>query len=1088
MMQKNYKWLKSRTLPRLGMILLVMLTAFTVTKAQDPLLRFPDIHGDQIAFVSGEDIWSVPAEGGVARRLTFNDGEERYPKFSPDGSMIAFTGEYDGNSDVYVMNSNGSDIRRVTFHPGYDEVVGWNAQKNKIMFASNRFSTSRYLKLYLIAPDGTGLEELIMYDAAHGSFSPDGSKIAYNKVSRENRTWKRYTGGLAQEVYIYDFANDTEKNITNFDGTDRLPMWVGDKIYFSSDRDRVLNIYAYDTKSDAITQITHHKDYDIRRPGNDNNSIVYELGGDIWKLDLASGNTAKVPVDIYVDMEETRPYMTDVTDMIRNFDISPSGQRAVIGARGELFSVPKESGITRNLTKSSGARDRDAVWSPDGKYIAWLSDKSGEYQVYIIDPKGNEEAVKLTNFKDGYRHTLKWSPDSKKIGFTDQTLTLYVLDVDSKKVTKVDKAEYENVDVSINLKPIFDFSWSPDSRYIVYSKMNSSYMYQLYVYNLENGDIHGLSDGLFHDFGPVFTKDGKHILFISDRTYDPTYGDIEWEMVYKDVAGIYALTLQADGPPFLPLESDEEGKAAEDKSDAQVQVAFDFDGISNRVEALPLDRGNYRKLSVNETTLFYQNADKGDFNRFEFRAVPSMDLYSYSFADRKQNKLVSGIKGYRLSADGKQIIFEKGKNISIMPAGGTAEGAHQLDLSDLKMMLDPLAEWHQIFNEAWRMERDFYYEPNMHGIDWKHMKEKYGKLIDRATCRQDVQFIIGELIGELNTSHTYVYGGDTRREADRVNIGVLGIDWKADNDRYQITKIFRERDWSRKIYPPLAKPGLDVSEGDYILKVNDSEVSTDKNFYSYFVGLAGQQVQLTVNSQPSLSGAHTITVVPAYSEHGMRYMSWLERNRQKVDEVSDGKIGYVYLPDTYNGSATDFPRYFYSQTKKEGIIVDGRFNGGGLDPEIFLQRLLKKPHGYWTRRYSADQTIPALAVDAYMACLTNRYAGSGGDELPYEFRWHDMGPIIGTRTWGGLVGVSMFIQLIDGGGLTAPDYRIYNREGKWVVENKGITPDIVIDIDSKKMAEGTDTQLMKAVDVLMQKISENPRKWPKHEPYPVDKE
>ncbi len=1082
----SYKNKFQKTLITFSLALFAAL-AFTA-KAQNPILHMPDIHENNIVFVAGGDIWKSPAGGGLAQRLTFDDGDELNPSFSPDGKMIAFTGQYDGNPDVYVMNADGSDIRRVTYHPGYDEVVGWHPEKNKVIFSSGRNSTTRYTKLFLISPDGTGIEELIMYDAARGSFSPDGSKIAYNKVSRENRTWKRYVGGLAQEVYINDFNTDTETNISNFEGTDRMPMWIGDKIYFTSDRDRVLNIFAYDTQSNSINKITNHQEWDTRFPGHDQKSIVYEQGGDLWKLDLASGNTAQIPVEINVDMEETRPYLKTVSKELHGFDISPAGERALIVARGEVFSVPVENGPTYNLSRNSGANDRFATWSPDGKNIAYLSDKSGEYQIYIADNKGNEEAVALSNFKDGFRHSLRWSPDSKKIAFTDQTLTLYILDINTKNITKVDKAEFENVDVSLTKKPINDFSWSPDSRFVVYSKMNEAYMYQLYMYGLDDKNIHHISQELFHDYSPVFSADGQHLFFISDRRYDPTYGDIEWEMVYKDVAGIYAMTLQVDGPSILPFKNDEVN-AEKTEAAKNIPVKIDFEGLTERTETLPLEKGNYRKLSVNESSLFYLNAEKGDFNKFEFRAVESMSLYAYDFASEKQKELIADINDYQLSASGSHLIWKKGNAMAILKAGSPAESAATLDLSNLKMQFEPKAEWKQIFDEAWRMERDYYYEPGMHGQDWDMMKEKYGALIARASSRQDVRYIIGKLIGELNTSHTYIYGGDRQRSGDYVNVGMLGINFKADekNKRYQITKIFGESDWSRGVYPPLTKPGINVKEGDYILAVNGRELTSDLNFYSYFIDLAGKQVTLTINSQPTMEGARELVVEPARSESQMRYIDWLEWNRKTVDEASGGKIGYIYLPDTYNGSAIDFPRYFYSQTKKEGIIVDGRFNGGGLDPEIFLQRLLKKPHGYWTRRNSADQTIPALAVDAQMACLTNRYAGSGGDELPYEFRWNGMGPIIGTRTWGGLVGVSMFIDLIDGGGLTAPDYRIYNAKGEWVVENEGITPDIIIDIDSKKMAEGYDTQLMKAVEVILKDIEENPRTFPVHEAFPVDR-
>ena len=1070
------------------LFLLIFLFASFSVFAQNPMMQYPDIYENTIVFVSGGDIWKAPADGGIAVRLTFSDGQENFPKFSPDGKMIAFSAEYDGNTDVYVMNVNGGEITRVTYHPGFDEVIGWNQNKHKIMFTSGRNSTSRYSKMFLISPDGSDLEEMIMYDAARGSFSPNGSIIAYNKDSQDNATWKRYKGGRAQEIYTYDLTTNVETNISNYLGSDRFPMWIGDKIYFSSDRDRVLNIYYYDTNSKKIEQVTKHTEYDVQHPSDGGNMIVYEVGGDIWKLDVATKETKKVPIQILADMEETRPYLKDISKEVQGIDISPSGKRALVVARGEVFTVPVSDGPTRNISNNCGARDKDAVWSPDGKWIAYISDKTGEYEIYVVNPNGKEEAIKLTTHKDGYRHTLKWSPDSKKIAYTDQLLTLYYIDVATKTITKVDKEEFENVDVSQDVKSIYDYSWSPDSRFITYSKMNKDFVYQLYVYNLETKAINCLSNGLFSDSSPVFTKDGDYIIFVSNRRFEPTYCDIEWEMVYQKVAGIYAIALRKDVKSILPYKSDEEFVTdATPKASTTPQIRFDFDGITDRVEALPLKRGNYRNLAVNGSNLFYLNGSEGNFNRFEVGSHDPMNLYSYSFNKRKESTLVESIDGFKLSFDGESIIYQKDGGVSIVAASG-GEGK-PVKLNGLKFWYEPLKEWTQIFNDAWRLERDYYYEAGMNGQDWNFMKQKYGKLVDRASCRQDLTFIIGELIGELNTSHTYVYGGDSKRKADRVNVGMLGADYKVDaqNNLYQFSKIYKERDWSRETWPPLAKPGINIIEGEYLLKVNNVDVKANKEVYSYFVGLAGKQVTLTVNSKPTLVGAREVVVEPVGNENNIRYMDWLESNRLAVDKASNGKIGYIYMPDTWNGSATDFPKYFYSQAHKEGIILDGRFNGGGLDPEIFLQRLLKKPHGFWTRRNSVDQTIPFYAVQAQMALLTNRYAGSGGDELPYEFQWNKMGPVIGTRTWGGLVGVSMFMSLIDGGGLTAPDYRIYNEKGEWVVENQGVTPDIIIDVDSKKYSEGYDTQLMKAVEEVMKKINENPRKFPVHKPFPADK-
>jgi len=1118
----------SRRLPgRVALWTAVMVVMANVTAVmadeQHPLMRFPDVHGNTVVFVHGEDIWSAPTTGGVAQRLTIHDGEERFPKFSPDGSLIAFTGEYDGNPDVYVMNSDGGQITRLTYHPGYDEVVGWHPLKNKILFRSTRHSFEGFYRLFLIAPDGTGLEELILHEGAAGSFSPDGTQIAFNRIGRERRTWKRYRGGTAQEVLIYDFTTHELRNISNFAGTDRIPMWIGDKIYFSSDRDRVLNIYAYDTNTGQIAQVTRHTDYDVRRPSMGGKNVVYELGGALWLLDVETGQTGQIPVEIRADAPEVRPYLRRVDSLVTGFDCSPTGKRAVIVARGEVFTVPREDGPTRNLTQSAGSREKDAVWSPNGKTIAYLSDKSGEYEIYLVDAQGRTEAVRLTQHQDGYRHSLKWSPDSKKIAFADQTLRCYYLDMATKTVTEIDHAEYENVDVSLDRKPISDYDWSPDSRYLAYAKMDDDLVYKIYIYSLETGERRCVSNGLFNDFNPVFTRDGEHLLFISNRRFEPTYCDFEWEMVYKDVAGIYSLTLRKDGKPLLPFESDEEsvdGKNAKkknnkskDQNSAVAPVIIDFAGIAERVEALPLSRGNYRDLAVNGTAVFYLNKDKGDFNRFEYRSIGRRDLFAFSFDDRDEKTVIKGIEGYRLSANGKHIIYKRRDALAIIGAGerdvehreardeeeaaweeeyGEDEKSwesNELDLSEMTMWLDPRAEWTQMFHEAWRMERDFYYEPNMHGLDWPAMREKYGRLLPSASCRQDIRYLIGELIGELNTSHTYVWGGDRKRKADHIGAGLLGADWAIDSaaNRYRFKKIYRVPDWTRKVWPPLVRPGVEVRVNDYLLRVNGREVTAGRNIYSYFQDLADKQVRLLINDQPTETNAREIVVKPLSSEYTLRYLDWVEHNRKVAEEASGGLIGYVHLPDTYTGSAREFPKYFYAQTQKKGLIVDGRFNGGGLDPDIFLQRLNKRLLTYWTRRYSHDQTTPFVVTRAHLACLTNRQAGSGGDMLPMEFQMHGMGPVIGTRTWGGLVGVSMWIGLVDGGGISAPDYRIYDPQGKWIVENEGVEPDIVVDLHPEEMARGYDAQLMKAIEYLMEQIEHDPRPWPEHEPYPVDR-
>ncbi len=1064
-------------------------------QSEAPLMRYPDIHENQVAFVSGGDIWLAPADGSdEARRLTIHDGQEVHPNFSPNGNQIAFTGEYDGNADVYIMDTDGGNITRLTFHPGYDEVIGWHPTQNKVIFSTRRspgtgIPTSR---LYMVGPDDPHPKPLILIEAARGSFAPQGNRIAFNKTSREDRTWKRYQGGRAQDIYLYNLENDQEQQLTTFEGTDRLPMWVGEKIYFTSDRDGRLNLYALNPEQEGsrIEQLTTHDRYDARRVSAGEHKIIYQHAGDLWTYDTRNGDQQKLDIAIGADAPEARKRRVNVKDQITGLGISPNGARALVEARGELFTVPREHGPIHNLTRSSGAHDKDPAWSPNGEKVAYLSDASGEYEIHIIDAQGKNKAIQLTDHQQGYRHTLRWSPDGSKIAFTDQKLALYYVDVASREITKVDQAEYESVDVPIDEKPIYDFSWSPDSRYLAYSKMTQKQIFQLFIYSLDQGRTRNVSQSVFSDFHPVFTPDGDHLLFVSNRTFNPTFGDMEWEMVYKDVAKIYSMTLEQGGEPFMPFRNNqaagEDQKTARETEKARVEI--DFEGISGRVEELPLPAGNYRHLAVNDNSLFYLNKEQGDFNRFEFREVSTMNLHAFDYEGRSTRKVIGSIKQYKLSRGGSHIAYRKGESVGIIPATASESAGHELDLTNLEMELDPRKEWREIYQEAWRMERDFYYEPGMHGLDWEQMRDKYARLLPRATSREDVKYIIGEMIGELNTSHTYVFGGDQKRKAEQVNVGMLGADYTLDesSNRYRFSKILRKPAWSRSVMAPLDKPGMNIEEGDYLLAVNGQGVNGSKNIYSYFQGLADEQVQLTIHDQPSMEGARQVTVEPLGSERSLRYINWVERNREKVEELSDGQIGYIHFPDTYMGSATFFPKYFYSQSRKEGLIIDGRFNSGGLDPYIFLQRLNTKPLAYWTRRYSHDQTIPATTVNAHMACLTNKYAGSGGDMLPFEFRELNMGPVIGTTTWGGLVGVSQYIPLIDGGMLTAPDYRIYNKQGEWIIENEGVTPDIKVELNSAEMARGQDAQLRKAIEYIQKQMEEKPVQWPQHQPYPVD--
>jgi len=1074
--------------------LLGLALAGTPATATEPLLRFPDVHGDTVVFASGDDLWSAPTAGGTARRLTDHEGVERQPRFSPDGRLVAFTGELDGNADVYVMNADGSDVRRLTFHPGDDEVVGWHPTRGMILFRSTRESFNRFDRLFLVDTDGRNLEALPLHEAARGCFSPDGRQIAYNRSAREDRTWKRYFGGRAQDLWLYDLTTGRDRRLTDFPGTDHLPMWVGETVYFVSDRSGRRNLFSLDPSTGAVAQVTDHSDFDVLRASEGGERIVYEIGGSLWLLDTRTGSTSIISVELTPDPRDRRPYRTDLTEHVTEVACSPEGGRALVTARGEVFSLPRRHGATRNLTSSPGARDKNPAWSPDGRRVAYLSDAGGEYQVWVRDASGEGEPEQLTHLEPGYRHTLRWSPDGSHLAFADHTLALLVLDLSSREVMRVDRAEHEPVDSGLDAKPISDFAWSPDGRWLAYSKIGDNLVSNLHVYSLDQRASFNVSSGLFNDFGPVWSPDGEHLLFISNRRFDPTLCDLEWELVYKKVAGLYALTLRRGGAPLLPERSDESAVAGDDAgwadpAESQTpQVVVDLEGLADRVEALPVPAGNYRRLAASHTELLYLDAPTGDFNRFDFRQPPARTLGAYSVARRTTRTLAEGVDDYDLSADGRHVALRKGTAVAMLslePDSGAPE-VSDLDLGQLETLVDPPAEWRQMLLETWRMERDFYYESGMNGLDWDGVWRRYEPLLDRLATRRDLGFLIGELIGELATSHTYVAGGDRRRQADEVSVGLLGADWEADaaTGRYRVRKVYRVPDWSAGVTPPLAGPGKDVREGDLLLTVDGREVTTEREVHAFFQGLAGRQVKLTMSRGQGHEGSYDLFTTALASERMLRYLDWVEGNRRRVEEASGGRLGYLHLPDTYLGSAVELPKHLYSQTTKQGLVVDGRFNGGGLDPHVFLHRLARRPLTYWTRRHSHDQVGPLWATSAHMVCLTNLYAGSGGDMLPYLFRAMGLGPVIGTRTWGGLVGVSMSIPLLDGGVITAPDYRVYSPEGNWVVENEGVTPDIEVDLEPAEVARGWDAQLEKAIEVLMERLEKDPVTVPQHPPFP----
>ncbi|UCD65069.1 MAG: PD40 domain-containing protein [Candidatus Zixiibacteriota bacterium] len=1071
-----------------------VLVAFqAVTAEESRLMRYPDIYKDKIVFSYGGDLWLVSSEGGAARRLTSHPGEELFPKFSPDGQFIAFTGDYEGGNDVYVVPADGGEPVQLTYHPGGDMVLDWSTDGSKVVFRSSREAhRAAGRKLYEVSTGGGLPTALKIPEAGLASFSPDGTKLAYNRKLREFRTWKRYKGGWAQDIWVYDLKADTVARLTDWEGTDHAPMWAGDRIYFNSDREHTLNIFYYDLKTGKISKVTKHAEYDVKWPSLGPGAIVYENGGYLYVLDLKTLKTSKVPVEVNTDAVLTRPAYTAVADLVGEFNLSPTAKRALFGARGEIFTVPLEKGATRNITRTPTVREIYSTWAPDGKWVAYLSDRTGEYEIYIRAQNGNGEEEQITNDGECYRFELKWSPDSKKILYADKKLRLYYVDIDDKTPVQVDRSEIWQID---------RYAWSPDSKWIVYSKPDDNYNNSIFLYSLEQREVISITDEYNNDDYPAFDPDGKYLYFVSNRSFAPTFSDFEAEFIYRNTSNLYLITLQADSlSPFAPESDeeeieeegesgDEEKKAEDDGKDDDEKdkdIVIDLENIDLRTVGVPVPPGNYFGLKAQSGKLFYLSApavrasDGGSQN----------ELHMYDLEKREDHTVISGIDNYDMSHDGKKIIYKARQTYGTIDAsaGSNKVGDGGIDLSGLEMKVDPRGEWEQMFYEAWRLERDFFYDPDMHGVDWVRMKTRYAQLLPYVAHRSDLTYVIGEMIGELCASHAYV-GGGKRPPVPGFGIGLLGADLELDpaSNRYRFKKIYTGENWQKNRRAPLTEPGVIVNEGDYLMAVNGREVTGPDNPYSYFEKTASKRISITVSDSPSLTDAREYAVVPVASEAEIRYLDWVEGNRRAVSEATDGRVGYIHVPNTSISGLNEFSRAFYAQAYKDGLVVDVRYNGGGMIPTMFLERLTRQVMNQWSAREGRLWRSPGMALNGHMVCVMNEFAGSGGDLFPYYFRQMKLGPLVGNRTWGGLVGIARGIPLMDGGFVTVPEFAFINEAGEWDVENHGVDPDVPVDNRPDLVVAGKDPQLEKSVELVLKKIEEEPPKLPPRPRYPVKK-
>jgi tricorn protease len=1064
------------------------------------LLQRPAISPTHVAFVYAGDLWVVGRDGGDATRLTSGVGLETHPVFSPDGTQIAFGGEYEGNLDVYVVPAAGGVPRRLTHHPAPDLPVGWTNDGKAVVFRSPRDSYApRAPRLYTVPLAGGMPTPLPLPMGVEASYSPDGTRLAY--VPFWNRpafpggqvAWKKYRGGTASPVWLADLADSSIVKVPRDGSNDFNPMWIGDKVYFLSDRDGATTLFAYDTAAKAVTKVLPNADGpDLKSASASADAIVYDQFGELHLYDIGSGKAKKLDVRVHGDIPGVRPRFEKVAKKIARAGLSPTGARAVFEARGEILTVPAEKGDVRNLTNTPGAAERDPAWSPDGKWIACFSDASGEYQLQLR-PQSGVGAVKNFPLGDApsFYYEPVWSPDSKKIAYSDKRLNFWYLDLDTGKSTKIDTSTYADFD---SAGPM---GWSPDGKWVVYGKQLKNYLYAVFLYSVEKGTRVQVSDGMSDARSAIFDKGGKYLYFLASTDIGPTIGAGMSVFNRSVTRAAYVVVLSKDDPSPLSPQSDEEkpdAKAsdkekAKDKEGKQDPPAtrVDAENIDQRVLALPVPARNYTGLLPSKA---------GSLLLLEGPAVPAYEdddgegptppviVHHFDLEKRKSEKLAEGVTNVAVSHNGEKVLYRKGDSWSVVKADGSSKsGEGKLKLDEMEVRVDPPAEWRQMYREVWRIERDFLYDPNHHGYDLGAAEKEFARYLPGLGSRHDFNYLLDELLGRLCLGHVFVSGGDVP-EVKGAKAGLLGADYVTANGRHRFARVYRGENWNPKLRAPLTQPGAAVKEGEYLLAVNGRDVPGDEEVYRFFEGTAGKQVVLRVGPTPDSKGARDVTVEPVASEFQLRHLAWVDDNRRKVEQLTGGRVAYIYLPDTFVQGFARFNRYFYAQAGKDGAVIDERFNSGGFLADHVVDRLAQVPRNYASTREGDDQVFPTGSIFGPKVMLINEMAGSGGDYLPYSFRQARLGPLVGKRTWGGLVGIGGYPTLLDGGGVTAPHWAIWFPNGRWDVENRGVAPDVEVELDPKAVRAGHDPQLEKAVAMVLEELKKNPPRRPHRPAYP----
>ncbi len=1049
-------------------------------------MRYADIGGGNIVFTYEGDLWLVPDTGGDARRITSHKGNELVAKFSHDGKKLAFTASYDGGRDVYVMDSQGGVPQRLTFHPSGDSIVDWCPDDTAVVVRSNREYPGRAGELYRYPLDGSMPMKLPLDRAGLASVDPKHTGIAYNRIGREMRTWKRYEGGMAQDIWVKDFATNEITKITDWDGTDNFPMWEGRTIYFSSDRqDGTLNIYGYDLDSKETTRLTSFNNYDVKYPSLGDGQIIFQHGPGLKVLDLASGAVREVPINVPSDRRHMRDELVTPGATDGSFSLSPAGERVLVEARGEILNLPADEGDPVNLTRTSGSRERNAVWSPDGKHVAFVSDKSGEEQIYLTDQLGQSQWRRLTDGFYGFTLPLVWSPDSKYLLFSDKFMNLNLIDVKAGKVSVVAHSDY---DEGWERWGIQDYNWSPDSRWIVFTSNGANMNETINLYNLKEGETHTLTGTMSTAWSPSFSPDGQYLYFLSNRTFNPTMGRQDQNHIFMKMALPYVFLLRDDArSPFytddvLVSTDDEDEKDDEDSKDEETII--DLDGLQDRVLVCDgVDPDNYFRLEATADGFLMLRKNDPEFLKYQAvtdHSGDSLDLVKYTLADAEVEDLMSDISNYHLSADGKQMVYRSDRNLGVVDAGKEAKSSDgKVDVGAIKLRLDRLAEYRQIFDEAWRVQRDWFYDKNMHGVDWQAMHDKYAPFVEGCGSRGDLNYLIGELIAELNIGHTYIYGGDYGEGGGYVPTGLLGCTFSTekDSDYYRISNIVPGVSWDPAYRSPLTEPGVPISEGDFLIAIDGVEIKKGDNVYEHLVDKAGKMVSLTTNTKASSKGAVTTRLRTLRGEGGLRYRAWVDGNLDYVTTKTEGRIGYLHVPNMMDAGLVEFGRTWYPQTGKQAIILDERYNGGGFVGDMIIDRLERELWSMTIPREGKAGRNPERDFHGPLVILINEDTGSNGEFFAEAIKRKNLGTVIGVRTWGGSIGIEPHQGLVDGATTTPPQFGLYGLDGTWPIEGWGVEPDIVVMNMPADVVEGNDAQLDAAIEFLLKQLADSPGKW-----------